>query len=72
MKLIKASEVKRKQMYSESYIANEISLAMHRRRTNISLNADLMEDSEIEILNVLGYDIRNNSGKIEISWQYAK
>ena len=72
MKLIKASEVNRKQMYSESYIANEISLAMHRRRTNISLNADLMEDSEIEILNVLGYDIRNNSGKIEISWQYAK
>ena len=72
MELIKASEVKRKQMYSENYIANEISLAMHRRRTNISLNADLMEDSEIEILNVLGYDIRNNSGKIEISWQYAK
>lgn len=71
MELIKASEVKRKQMYTDDCIANEISLAMHRRRTHIYLNVDLIVDLQIKKLKELGYDTYNNSGRLEISWNHS-
>ena len=71
MELIKASEVKRKQMYTDDYIANEISLAMHRQHTHIYLNVDLIVDLQIKKLKELGYDTYNNSGRLEISWNHS-
>ena len=71
MDLIKASEVKRKQRYSDSSIAELISSAMHCRSTHVYVNSDLISDDQVKNLKSLGYDIYNNGSKMEISWQYA-
>ena len=71
MELIKASEVKRKQMYTESRIAELISSAMHVRSTNAYVNSDLITDKQVQKLKDLGYSIYNTGGRMEISWQHA-
>ena len=71
MDLIKASEVKRKQRYSDSSIAELISSAMHCRSMQIYVNSELISDEQVDKLKRLGYDIYNTGGKMEISWQYA-
>jgi len=71
MKLIKASETKRKQTYSEDQIAERINSAMHARQTNIFLNTHLVKQKDIEKLRKLGYSIYNKDNRLEISWEYA-
>lgn len=71
MKLIKASQVKRKQTYSEDTIADRIDSAMHARQTRIILNTHLVEQKDIEKLRSLGYSIYNKDNSLEISWEYA-
>ena len=71
MKLEKASEVKRKQMYSDSDIAERISSAMHARKTRTNVNVDLVSGNQIHKLKVLGYSLHNSGGNLEISWEYA-
>lgn len=70
-KLIKASEVKRKQMYTECTIAEIINSAMHARKTKIFLNTDLVEDKIIENLKKLGYNLYNKDSRLEVTWEYA-
>lgn len=72
MELIKASEVKRKQMYSDSDIAEKISSAMHSRICKAYVNIELVEPEQITKLKELGYSLYNSGGKLEISWEYAE
>ena len=71
MNLKTAKEVKNKQMYTESRLAELISSAMYVSRTSIHINSGLITDERVDILKNLGYEIYNSGNKMEISWEHA-
>ena len=72
MKLRKASEVKKEQMYTDTRLAIEISDAANDKKTKAYVNIDLVSGEQVARLKELGYSLYNTNGRLEISWEYAE
>lgn len=71
MKLRKAIEVKKEQMYTDKRLAIEISEASNDKKTNANVNLELVTKEQIDKLRELGYNLYQGKGRLEISWQYV-
>ena len=71
MKLRKAIEVKKEQMYTDKRLAIEISEASNDKKTNANVNLELVTKEQIDKLRELGYNLYQGKGSLEISWQYV-
>ena len=71
MKLRKAIEVKKEQMYTDKRLAIEISEASNEKKTKTNVNLDLVTKEQIDKLRELGYNLYQGKGSLEISWQYV-
>ena len=72
MEIIKASEVKQNQMYSDHCLATIIADASNQKKCKAYVNVELVTVEQINKLKELGYSLYNAGGRLEISWEYAE